>query len=188
MNKMKNIVVGVCGGIACYKAVEIVNQLKKDGYNVNVIMTKSAQEFVRPLTFQVMSGNIVVTDMFDPIDHWDTTHIDLAKNADLFVIVPATANVIGKIASGIADDMLTTTVMVAKCPVLIAPAMNSAMYENAFVQTNISKLTDNGYKVLKTKEGLLACGDEGQGKLLDWEEIVKEIKESIEKENKYLRS
>lgn len=185
---MKNIVVGVSGGIACYKAVEVVNQLKKDGYNVQVIMTKAAQEFVRPLTFQVMSGNSVVKEMFDPIDQWDTTHIDLAKNADLFVIVPATANVIGKIASGIADDMLTTTIMVAKCPVLIAPAMNSAMYENPFVQTNIRKLEENGYKVLQTKEGLLACGDEGEGKLLDWEDIVKEIKEILETEGKFLKS
>ncbi len=185
---MKNIVVGVSGGIACYKAIEIVNQLKKDGYNVNVIMTKSAQEFVRPLTFQVMSGNLVVTDMYDPIDHWDTTHIDLGKNADVFVIVPATANIIGKIASGIADDMLSTTVMVATCPIIIAPAMNTAMYENPFVQENIKKLEKKNYHVLKTKEGLLACGDEGKGKLLPWEEITQYIKDIAEKENKYLKS
>lgn len=185
---MKNVVIGVSGGIACYKTVEIVNQLKKDGYNVNVIMTKAAQEFVRPLTFQVMSGNLVVTDMFDPVDHWDTKHIDLAKNADVFVIVPATANIIGKIASGIADDMLSTTIMVAKCSVIIAPAMNTAMYENPFVQENLQKLKENGYKVLETKEGLLACGDEGRGKLLSWEEIVKEIKDVLEKDDKYLKS
>ena len=185
---MKNIVSGVSGGIACYKAVEIVNQLKKDGYNVNVIMTKSAQEFVRPLTFQVMSGNIVVTDMYDPIDHWDTTHIDLGKNADVFVIVPATANIIGKIASGIADDMLSTTVMVATCPKIIAPAMNTAMYENPFVQENLKKLESNGYHVLETKEGLLACGDEGKGKLLEWEVITEYIKDIAEQRHKYLKS
>ena len=185
---MKNIVIGVCGGIACYKTIEIVNQLKKDGYNVDVIMTKSAQEFVKPLTFQVMSGNIVVTDMFDPIDHWDTTHIDLAQKADVFAIVPATANIIGKVASGIADDMLSTTVMVAKCPIIIAPAMNTAMYENIFVQQNLKKLTDNGYHVLETKEGLLACGDQGKGKLLPWEVITQYIKDIAEQKNKYLKS
>ncbi len=184
---MKNIVVGVSGGIACYKAIEIVNQLKKDGYNVNVIMTKSAQEFVKPLTFQVMSGNLVVTDMYDPIDHWDTTHIDLGKNADVFVIVPATANIIGKIASGIADDMLSTTVMVATCPKVIAPAMNTAMFENPFVQENMKKLKANGYHVLKTKDGLLACGDLGKGKLLDWEEITQYIKDIAEEQDKYLK-
>lgn len=185
---MKNIVVGVTGGIACYKAVEIVNQLKKDGYNVNVIMTKSAQEFVRPLTFQVLSGNLVVTDMYDPVDHWDTKHIDLGKNADAFVIVPATANIIGKIASGIADDMLSTTVMVATCPKIIAPAMNTAMYENPFVQENIDKLEANGYHVLGTKKGLLACGDVGDGKLLPWEEIAQYVKNIVEKQDKYLKS
>lgn len=185
---MKNIVIGVCGGIACYKTVEIVNQLKKDGYNVDVIMTKAAQEFVKPLTFQVMSGNTVVTDMFDPIDHWDTKHIDLAKNADVFAIVPATANIIGKITSGIADDMLSTTVMVAKCPIVIAPAMNTAMYENPFVQKNLKKLSDHGYNVLETQEGLLACGDEGKGKLLPWEVITQIIKDIAEKDVKYLKS
>ncbi len=185
---MKNIVIGVCGGIACYKTIEIVNQLKKDGYNVDVIMTKSAQEFVKPLTFQVMSGNIVVTDMFDPIDHWDTTHIDLAQKADVFAIVPATANIIGKITSGIADDMLSTTVMVVKCPIIIAPAMNTAMYENIFVQQNLKKLTDCGYHVLETQEGLLACGDKGKGKLLLWEVITPYIKDIAEQKTKYLKS
>ncbi|MGV8962889.1 MAG: bifunctional phosphopantothenoylcysteine decarboxylase/phosphopantothenate--cysteine ligase CoaBC [Candidatus Saccharimonadaceae bacterium] len=183
---MKNIVVGVCGGIACYKAIEIVNQLKKDGYNVNVIMTKSAQEFVMPLTFQVMSGNNVVTDMFDKEEHWGTAHIDLGKNADVFVIVPATANILGKITSGIADDMLTTTVMVATCPIIIAPAMNTAMYDNPFVRANIDKLKEHGYHVLDTEEGLLACGDEGKGKLLPWDIITKYIKDIAEKESKYL--
>ena len=183
---MKNIVVGVCGGIACYKAIEIVNQLKKDGYNVNVIMTKSAQEFVTPLTFQVMSGNNVITDMYDKGDHLGTAHIDLGKNADVFVIVPATANIIGKITSGIADDMLSTTIMVARCPIVIAPAMNTAMYENPFVQANMMKLKENGYHVLNTQEGLLACGDEGKGKLLPWDVITQYIKDIAEKDAKYL--
>ncbi|MDD2476457.1 MAG: bifunctional phosphopantothenoylcysteine decarboxylase/phosphopantothenate--cysteine ligase CoaBC [Dysgonamonadaceae bacterium] len=184
---MKNVLIGVSGGIACYKTIEIVNQLKKDGYNVNVIMTKAAQEFVRPLTFQAMSGNVVVTDMFEPAN-WDMKHIELAKNADIFAVVPATANIIGKIASGIADDMLSTTLMVAKCPILIAPAMNTAMYENAFVQANLQKLTSNGYIVLKTQDGLLACGDEGKGKLLPFEDILKEIKDILNNEKRHLKS
>lgn len=174
---MKTIVIGVSGGIACYKAVEIVNQLKKDKYNVKVIMTKSAQEFVTPLTFKTMSHNPVVTNIFDPVGEGDTKHIDLAKAADLFVIVPATANIIGKIASGIADDMLTTTVMATQSPVLIFPAMNTLMYENPIVQNNIKKLKKWGYHVYETAEGELACGDVGKGKLLPWEEIVKIIEE-----------
>lgn len=177
---MKNIVVGVTGGIACYKAVEIVNQLKKDGYNVDVIMTRAAQEFVTPLTFQTMSGNAVVTDMFDTVAKWDTKHIELAKKADLFVIVPATANIIGKIASGIADDMLTTTIMAARCPKLIFPAMNTAMLENPIVQYNMEKLRKFGYNVYGTASGELACRDIGNGKLLPWEDIV-EIIEKYEK-------
>ena len=115
--------------------------------------------------------------MFDPVREWDTKHIDLAKAADLFVIVPATANVIGKIANGIADDILTTTVMAARSPVLIFPAMNTYMYENPIVQDNIKKLKSFGYHVYETAEGELACGDIGKGKLLPWEEIVKIIEE-----------
>lgn len=176
---MKNILVGVTGGIACYKSIEIVNQLKKDGHNVEVIMTHSAQEFITPLTFQTMSGNKVITEMFDPIQKWDTKHIELAKKADLFVIVPATANVIGKIANGIADDMLTTVAMATKCSTLVFPAMNTAMYENPIVQSNISKLKEYGYKIFDTSSGELACGDIGSGKLLPWEEIVKHIEENL---------
>ena len=172
---MKNIVIGVTGGIACYKTIEVVNQLKKDGYNVDVIMTRAAQEFVTPLTFQTMSGNPVVTDMFDAVAKWDTKHIELAKKADLFVIAPATANIIGKIASGIADDMLTTTIMAARCPKLIFPAMNTAMLENPIVQDNMTKLRNYGYEVYGTANGELACGDIGTGKLLPWEDIVEII-------------
>ena len=172
----KNILIGVSGGIAVYKAVEIVNQLKKDGYNVEVIMTKAAQEFVTPLTFKTMSHNPVITDLFDPLREWDTKHIDMAKAADVFVIVPATANIIGKIANGIADDMLTTTVMAARSPVLIFPAMNTFMYKNQIVQENIEKLKKHGYHVFGTAEGELACGDFGSGKLLNWQIIVEEIK------------
>lgn len=178
---MKNIVVGVTGGIACYKTIEIVNRLKKDGYGVDVIMTRAAQEFVTPLTFQTVSGNAVITEMFDAVARWDTMHIELAKKADLFVIVPATANVIGKVASGIADDMLTTTIMAARCPKLIFPAMNTAMYENPIVQDNMEKLRRFGYQVYGTANGELACGDFGDGKLLPWQDIVTIIENYPEK-------
>ncbi len=175
----KTVLIGVSGGIAVYKAVEVVNQLKKNGHNVEVIMTKAAQEFVTPLTFKTMSHNPVVTDMFDPVREWDTKHIDLAKAADVFAIVPATANIIGKIANGIADDMLSTTVMAARSKVLIFPAMNTFMYENSIVQENISKLIKHGYEVYGTASGALACGDIGSGKLLDWREIVTEIEKFL---------
>ncbi len=178
-NTKKTVVIGVSGGIACYKAVEVVNQLRKDGYNVKVIMTKAAQQFVTPLTFQTMSRNAVVTEMFDPVAKWDTKHVSLAKEADLFVIVPATANIIGKIAHGIADDMLSTTVMATKSPVLIFPAMNTAMYENSIVQENIQKLIKHGYHLFGTASGELACGDIGTGKLLDWQQIVAEIEKFL---------
>ncbi len=178
-NAKKTVVIGVSGGIACYKAVEVVNQLRKDGYNVKVIMTKAAQQFVTPLTFQTMSRNAVVTEMFDPVAKWDTKHVSLAKEADLFVIVPATANIIGKIANGIADDMLSTTVMATKSPVLIFPAMNTAMYENSIVQENIQKLKKHGYHLFGTASGELACGDIGTGKLLDWQQIVAEIEKFL---------
>jgi phosphopantothenoylcysteine decarboxylase/phosphopantothenate--cysteine ligase len=178
-NANKTVVIGVSGGIACYKAVEVVNQLRKDGYNVKVIMTKAAQQFVTPLTFQTMSRNVVVTEMFDPVAKWDTEHVSLAKAADLFVIVPATANIIGKIANGIADDMLSTTIMATKSPVLIFPAMNTAMYENSILQENIQKLKKHGYHLFGTASGELACGDIGTGKLLDWQQIVVEIKKFL---------
>jgi phosphopantothenoylcysteine decarboxylase/phosphopantothenate--cysteine ligase len=171
----KNIVVGVSGGIACYKAVDVVNTLVKNGHEVNVIMTDAAMEFVTPLTFQTLSKNRVVTNMFDKVDKWDTEHISLAKKADVFLIVPATANIIGKITHGIADDMLSTTVMATKAPVVIAPAMNVSMWENKIVQNNISILKSYGYHILDTDTGRLACGDIGSGKMLSPEKIVEYV-------------
>ncbi|NDL66231.1 hypothetical protein GXN74_00535 [Clostridiales bacterium F-3ap] len=167
-----NIVVGVSGGIACYKAVELVGALVKLGHHVDVVMTRNAEEFVTPLTFQTMSRNRVVRGMFDKVDRYDTEHISLAKRAQVFIVVPATANIIGKIAGGIADDMLTTTIMAAKCRKIIAPAMNTAMWENPILQENLEKLRRHGYEVLGTASGRLACGDLGEGKLLPWEEIL----------------
>ena len=172
---MKNIVIGVTGGIACYKAVEIVNDLTKRGHNVEVIMSRNAQEFVTPLTFQTLSHNKVITDMFEKREQMATAHISLAQKADLMLIVPATANIIGKIANGIADDMISTTIMATKAKVLIAPAMNTAMWENPIVQDNVKKLTTYGYKVLGTDNGYLACGDTGSGKLLPWDTITGEV-------------
>ncbi len=172
----KNIVVGVSGGIAVYKALDVVSRLKKLGPNINVIMTKSASEFVNPLSFQSLSQNYVVTDMFAEPKTWDVEHVSLAREADLFVVVPATANIIGKIVNGIADDMLSTTVMATKAPVLIAPAMNTNMYTNPIVQRNIKLLKDLGYKFIDPASGRLACGDYGVGKLADPEDIVKRIK------------
>ena len=169
---MKSIVIGITGGIACYKSAEIVNALVKNGHNVDVIMTENAQKFVTPLTFQTLSRNKVIVDMFRPTDSWDVTHISLAQKADVFAVVPATANVIGKIACGLADDMLTTTIMAATCRKVIAPAMNTAMWNNPIVQANIKILRANGYEVLDTDSGRLACGDIGKGKLLPWEIIV----------------
>lgn len=171
----KHVVLGVTGGIAVYKSVDVVSRLRKLGIHVNVIMTRSAQAFVQPLTFQSLSQNYVVTDMFEEPKTWDVEHISLAQRADLFLIAPATANVIGKIAGGIADDMLTTTVMATKAQVLIAPAMNTNMYENPILQNNIKILKERGYCFIEPASGRLACGDFGKGKLADPEVIVDEV-------------
>lgn len=168
----KTIVVGVTGGIAVYKACDVVSRLKKLGAEVHVVMTKSSTEFVSPMTFQTLSNNFVVSDMFEEPKTWEVEHIELAKKADAFLIVPATANFIGKVASGIADDMLTTTVMATTSQVIIAPAMNTNMYNNPIVQLNIAKLKGLGYKFIDPASGLLACGDTGKGKLESPEKIV----------------
>ena len=179
---MKELVLGVTGSIAAYKAAEIANILTKDNINVNVIMTEAATKFVTPLTFQTLTKNKVYTDMFEEIDYSDVKHISLAKKADCFVIAPATANIIGKIASGIADDMLSTVIMAVKNkPIIICPAMNTAMYENKIVQENINKLKSYGYIIVEPKESVLACGDLGKGALADVDLIVNAIKNTINK-------
>ena len=181
MLKGKTVVIGVSGGIAVYKACDVVSRLKKLNANVHVIMTKSATEFVTPLTFQSLSQNYVVSDMFEEPKTWDVEHISLAKRADVFLIAPATANVIGKIANGIADDMLTTTVMATKAKVLIAPAMNTNMYENPILQRNINTLKELGYNFVEPESGRLACGDTGKGKLASPETIVDEVVKLLSK-------
>ena len=168
----KTVVIGISGGIAVYKICDVVSRLKKLGVNVHVIMTKSSTEFVSPLTFQTLSQNYVVVDMFEDPKTWDVEHISLAKKADLFLVAPATANVIGKVANGIADDMLTTTIMATKAKILFAPAMNTNMYENPVVQRNIKTLMDLGYNFVEPESGRLACGDIGSGKLASSEVIV----------------
>lgn len=172
MFKNLNIVVGVTGGIAAYKSCGIVSYLKQQGANVEVIMTKNACEFITPLTLETLSGNKVITDMFKRPDYMDVKHISLAKKADLFLIVPATANIIGKVANGIADDMLSTTIMATQAPVIFAPAMNNGMYENRIVQNNLEKLKLYGYKIIEPSVGYLACGYEAKGKLPKSEEII----------------
>lgn len=182
MLKNKTVVIGVSGGIAVYKVCDVVSRLKKLGANVHVIMTKSATEFVAPLTFQSLSQNYVVSDMFEEPKTWDVEHISLAKKADLFLVAPATANIIGKMACGISDDMLSTTVMATKAKVLIAPAMNTNMYENPIVQRNISTLKELNYEFIEPESGRLACGDTGKGKLATPENIVQAIVNALTKE------
>jgi phosphopantothenoylcysteine decarboxylase/phosphopantothenate--cysteine ligase len=168
----KKVVLCVTGGIAAYKAADLVSRLKKQGAEVDVLMTESACEFITPLTLEVLSGRRVVTDMFDREFTWEVEHISLAKKADIFVIAPATANFIGKAAHGIADDMVTTTYMATKAPVLIAPAMNTGMYTNPVVQENMEILRARGVRFVEPDAGRLACGDVGKGKLADPAVIV----------------
>ena len=174
MLQNKKIILGVCGGIAAYKAIELLRLLTKAGADVHVIMTGAAQEFVAPLTFQTLSANPVHTGLFDLIAEREIGHISLADKADLFIVAPATANVIGKIAAGIADDMLTTTIMATKATILLAPAMNVNMYRNPIYQENQQKLHDLGYSFVDPVEGSLACGWEGEGKLATPEAIFAE--------------
>lgn len=171
----KNIVIGVTGGIAAYKAADVVSRLKKQGANVYVIMTENSTQFVQPLTFQSLSQNYVVTDMFEDPKTWDVEHIALAKRADLFLIVPATANIIGKVAHGIADDMLTTTLMATEAPVFFALAMNTKMFCNPILQKNVQTLEAYGYHMIMPESGRLACGDVGAGKLADPADIVDRV-------------
>lgn len=183
MLKGKNILLGVTGGIAVYKAADLVSRLKKQGANIDVIMTEGATKFVTPLTFQTMSENQVHTEMFGLITNFDVEHISLAKKADLILIAPATANTIGKIANGIADNMLTTVVMASTAKVIFAPAMNTNMYNNSITQDNIEKLKKLGYEFIKPGVGRLACGDYGAGKMAEPADIVDYVISSFVKKD-----
>ena len=172
----KHIVLGVTGSIAAYKACDIIRSLQKKDVAVTPVMTKEAHEFITPLTLASLANRRVYSDLFaKDFREWDIEHISLAKQADLLVIAPATANIIGKIASGIADDLLTCIAMTTKAKIVIAPAMNTAMYKNVFVQKNIETLKKQGVIVVDPVKGLLACGDTGEGHLADVSTIVKKI-------------
>ena len=176
----KNILLGVTGGIAVYKVLDVASKLRKLNYELNTIMTENACEFVKPLSFETITNNYVVTDTFERPKTWDVEHIALAKKADLMLIAPATANIIGKVAHGIADDMLSTTIMATKCQVVFAPAMNTAMYENPIVQDNIAYLKEKGYLFIEPDSGWLACGDLGAGKLPTPERITEYVVNCLE--------
>ena len=168
----KNVVLGVTGSIAAYKACDIVSRLRKQGVDVHVILTRAGAEIITPLALETMSANPVVVDMFHRENPWEVEHISLAKRADVFLVAPATANFLGKAAHGIADDMLTTTILATRAQVLVAPAMNVNMYENPVVQENIALLKKRGWHFIEPDAGLLACGDVGKGRLAEPEAIV----------------
>lgn len=171
----KVITLGVTGGIAVFKVAQLASNLKAAGAQVHVVMTRSAQEFVRPLTFQVLTNNQVYTDLFDRASGWNVQHVELATQSDLIVVAPATANIIGKTAIGIADDLLSTVITAAACPVLFCPAMNKNMYQNPVVQRNLTILNELGYHFVEPGRGRLACGVEGIGRLAELEAIQEKI-------------
>ena len=176
MMKGKKILLAVTGGIAAYKSAELIRLFIKNDAQVKVLMTKNAQEFITPLTLQTLSSHPVYRETFSLIKDFDIAHIALAQEADILVIAPATANIIGKIAAGLADDLLTTVVMATKAPVLICPSMNTNMYENVIVRENIQKLTSRGYHMMEADSGELACKSEGAGRLPELSNIVEEVK------------
>lgn len=177
---MKNVLLCVTGSIAAYKAAEIANRLTKDGYHVETIMTKSAQEFITPMTFRTLTKNRVYLELFQEYEPDKVEHISLAKKTDLCLIAPASANVIGKVANGIADDMMSTVIMALNgVPVYICPAMNTNMYENPIVQRNIRTLQEFGYRFIEPKEDLLACGDVGKGAMANVDLILDVVKKEL---------
>ncbi len=171
----KEIILGVTGSIAIYKALDLIGQLKGKGFNITVIMTQEAQELIKPLTFQIISGNQVYTDMFTPLKEYSLAHISLAQKAEIVLICPATANIIGKLAHGICDDLLTATVISTRADTIICPAMNENMYKNSIVQANIAKLKKSGIEFIPPVKGRLACGMEGVGHLAALEGIIKAV-------------
>ena len=181
----KEIVLGVTGGIAAYKSAEIVSRLRHSGANVHVIMTRNATEFIAPLTFQTLSANQVVTDTFEAPEYWNVEHVALAKLADIFVVAPATANILAKMASGIADDMLSTTLLATKAQILVAPAMNTGMWTAPATQNNVKVLKERGVLMIGPESGMLACGDEGAGRMSEPETIVEEICRILSRKQDY---
>ena len=179
MLKGKTVVLGVTGSIAAYKIANLASALVKLHADVHVIMTRNATNFINPITFETLTSNKCLIDTFDRNFQFNVEHVSLAKRADIFLVAPASANVIGKIANGIADDMLTTTIMACKCPKLISPAMNTNMFENPIVQDNLKKLEHYGYEIINPAEGYLACGDTGAGKMPEPEVLLSYILKEI---------
>lgn len=180
MLRGKTVVVGVCGGIAVYKAVDVVSKLKYSGADVRVIITDNATKFVTPLTFQTISGHPVSTDMFSEPKRWEIEHISLAAAADLILVAPATANLLGKVIQGIADDLLSTTIMAARSKVLFVPSMNNAMYENPITQRNMKMLAEYGYLFIEPDEGRLASGATGKGRFPETAVIIDRVVKEME--------
>lgn len=179
MLKGKSIVLGVSGGIAAYKACDLVRRLTEQGADVHVVMTKAAQQFVTPLTFQALSGNPVHTELFNLTQEQEMSHISLADKADIVVIAPATADILAKISHGLCDDLLTTLVCVTRAPLLLSPSMNVHMWENPITQENVERLRKHGYTVMEPDSGSLACGYEGKGRLPETDALLREIEKII---------
>jgi phosphopantothenoylcysteine decarboxylase/phosphopantothenate--cysteine ligase len=173
--KGREIIVAVCGGIACYKVADIVSKLVQLGAGVSVVMTKDAQQFVTPLTFQALSGRPVRTSTFDLVESSDPQHIKLTESADLMLVAPATTNIIAKVANGLTDDLVSLMICAAACPVVFAPAMNTRMWENPIAQENYEKLKRHQYKFIGPADGWLACRNVGPGRLSDPADIVTEV-------------
>ena len=178
----KSIVLGVTGSIAAYKIANLASMLVKLNADVHVIMTQNATRFITPMTFETLTNNKCIVDTFDRNFNFDVKHVSLAKKGDLFLVAPCTANVIGKVASGICDDMLTTTIMATKAPVLFSPAMNTGMWENPILQDNLQKLKHYGYHIIEPVVGRLACGDTGSGKMPSEETLLEHILLHLAKE------
>ena len=183
MLKGKTVVIGVTGSIAAYKMADVASTLVKMNADVHVLMTENACNFINPITFETLTSNKCIVDTFDRNFEFDVKHISLARKADIFIVAPASANIIGKIANGIADDMLSTTIMAADCKRIIAPAMNTHMYRNPIVQKNIATLKSLGYEFVSPSSGRLACGDIGEGKLADVNTIVDYIVRGVAKKD-----
>ena len=181
--KDKTVIVGVTGSIAAYKAADLVSTLVKKDCDIYVIMTKNAVNFINPITFETLTGHKCLVDTFDRDFNFNIEHVSLATRADVCIIAPATANIIGKLACGIADDMLSTTVMAAKCPKLVAPAMNTGMYDEPVLQDNLDRLKGYGYEIIEPDEGRLACGVNGRGRLPDKEILLQYIFDALEEKD-----
>ena len=179
MAEKKTVLLGITGGIAAYKSAYVASGLKKKGYDVHVVMTEHAAEFISPITFETLTNNRCTVDMFDRNFEYDVKHVSLAKSADAVLIAPATANTIAKLAHGIADNMLTTTVLACTCPKIVAPAMNTAMYDNPATQDNLDILRDYGFEVIEPAEGLLACGDDGKGRMPEPDALIACVEHAI---------